>query len=90
MTAVIAARNVTKHFEVGRKQVVHAVDDVSLDVYEQEILGLVGESGSGKSTLGKVLLGLHEKTGGDVFFKARNYRSVTGLPTSSAMPAACR
>jgi len=69
MSAVIEARNVTKHFEVGRKHVVHAVDDVSLTVHEQEILGLVGESGSGKSTLGKVLVGLHEKTGGEVFFK---------------------
>ena len=69
MNAVIEARNVTKHFRLGRHQVVHAVDDVSLEVYEQEILGLVGESGSGKSTLGKVLLGLHEKTSGEVSFK---------------------
>ncbi len=69
MNAVIEARNVTKHFRLGRHQVVHAVDDVSLEVYEQEILGLVGESGSGKSTLGKVLLGLHEKTSGEGSFK---------------------
>ena len=69
MSVVIEARNVTKHFEIGRKQVVHAVDDVSLAVHEQEIVGLVGESGSGKSTLGKVLLGLHDKTSGEVFFK---------------------
>ena len=69
MSAVMEARNVTKHFEIGRRQVVHAVDDVSLAVHEQEIVGLVGESGSGKSTLGKVLLGLHDKTSGEVFFK---------------------
>ncbi len=35
-----------------------AVDDVSLDVYRGEILGVVGESGCGKTTLGKSILQL--------------------------------
>ena len=69
VSALLEARNVTKYFDIGRKQVVHAVDDVSLDVHEREIVGLVGESGSGKSTFGKALLGLHDKTGGEVYFK---------------------
>ena len=58
----------TKHFPMGRGQTLHAVDDVSLDIESQEIVGLVGESGSGKSTLGKAVLGLHDKTGGQVRF----------------------
>ena len=68
MNPLVRIRNLTKHFQLGRGQVVHAVDDVSLDIAEREIVGLVGESGSGKSTLGKAVLGLHDKTGGEVVY----------------------
>ncbi len=47
---------------------VKAVDDVSLEVYEGETLGLVGESGCGKTTLGRSILRLAEPTGGKVWF----------------------
>ena len=47
---------------------VKAVDDVNLEVYEGETLGLVGESGCGKTTLGRSILRLVEPTGGQVFF----------------------
>ena len=47
---------------------VKAVDDVSLEVFEGETLGLVGESGCGKTTLGRSILRLIEPTGGKVFF----------------------
>lgn len=65
---LVTVSDLTKHFRIGRNQVVHAVDSVSLDIYEREIVGLVGESGSGKSTLGKTMIGLHDKTHGRVFF----------------------
>ena len=71
MTILIETKSLTKHFDVGRNQVVHAVDDVSLHVDEREIVGLVGESGSGKSTFGKTVVGLHDKTGGQVVYKGR-------------------
>ena len=47
---------------------VKAVDDVSLDVYKGETLGIVGESGCGKSTFGKTVMMLERATGGQVLF----------------------
>jgi oligopeptide/dipeptide ABC transporter ATP-binding protein len=69
MAPLVEARGVTKHFPLGRGQTVHAVDGVSLTIAEREVVGLVGESGSGKSTLGRVLVGLHAKTAGEVLFR---------------------
>ncbi len=45
---------------------VKAVDDVSLDIFEGETLGLVGESGCGKSTVGRAAIRLYELTDGSV------------------------
>ena len=47
---------------------VKAVDNVSLEVYKGETLGIVGESGCGKSTFGKTLMMLEKATGGKVLF----------------------
>jgi peptide/nickel transport system ATP-binding protein len=51
---------------------VKAVDDVTLDVYEGETLGLVGESGCGKTTLGRTILRLNEPTSGEIYFEQKN------------------
>jgi oligopeptide/dipeptide ABC transporter ATP-binding protein len=69
MTDLVEIDGLTRYFEMGGGKRVHAVDGVSLTIAEKEIVGLVGESGSGKSTLGKTLLGLHDKTGGEVRYR---------------------
>lgn len=58
----IRFENVSKHF--GR---VVAVDDVSLEVYDNEILGLVGDNGAGKTTLMHVIAGVHQPTAGQLY-----------------------
>ncbi len=66
---ILEVKDLSKVFRVGRRQLLHAVRGVSLDVVEGEILGLVGESGCGKSTLGKTLVKLHPETSGSLRFK---------------------
>ena len=56
---VLSLKNIVKEFPTSKKnKTVHAISNVSLDIYENETLALVGESGCGKSTLGKCAIGL--------------------------------
>ena len=53
---------------------VKAVEDVSIDIYPGECLGLVGESGSGKTTLGRSLLGLENTRSGSISYEGTEIR----------------
>ncbi|MDD9896806.1 MAG: ATP-binding cassette domain-containing protein [Gammaproteobacteria bacterium] len=69
MGKLLETNELTRYFDIGRNQRVHAVEQVSLAIDEKEIVGLVGESGSGKSTFGKTVVGLHHKTAGTVSYR---------------------
>ncbi len=77
-------RHLTKEFKIkskklgGKPQILHALNDVSLDVYEGETLGIIGESGCGKSTLGRTIMQLHKATSGSVEYKGRNTFEMKG------------
>lgn len=69
---LVEVKNLTKKFKVGRNAYLHAVDKVSLNIKEGEILGLVGESGCGKSTLGRLLIRLHKESEGTILFEGKD------------------
>ena len=65
------------------KQLIKAVDNITLDIYEGETLGLVGESGCGKSTLSRTILQLIPATGGKVLFQGAE---LTNLSRQAVRP----
>ena len=77
---LVDVKHLVKEFPVSGsgKGVVHAVSDVSFQIYEGETLALVGESGCGKSTLGRLLLRLLEPTSGEVDFDGTNVGKLKG------------
>jgi oligopeptide/dipeptide ABC transporter ATP-binding protein len=68
--SLLRVERLKKYFPVagGRGSMLHAVDDVSLEIRRGESVGLVGESGCGKSTLARLLARLHDPTDGRIVF----------------------
>lgn len=80
---LIRVENLKQYFPVKKasfsqkeKLYVRANDDITLDIYEGETLGLVGESGCGKSTLGRTLLQLYNQTDGRTMYYGQDIDQV--------------
>lgn len=72
---ILSVRNLTVTYKT-RMGDLNAVDNLSLDLYKGEVLGLVGESGCGKSTLGKAIMRMilppGRITAGELWMDGRN------------------
>lgn len=72
---LLQVKKLSKVFEIRdaalRKRTIKAVDGVSFVINNKETFAIVGESGSGKSTIGRILLGLTDKTEGEIFFDGK-------------------
>lgn len=69
---LLEIKNLKQHFNIGKPNMVKAVDGISFDIYRGETLGLVGESGCGKSTTGRSIIRLYDATDGEVLFNGVN------------------
>lgn len=90
--SIIRLQNVTKRFvksldyagKIAQKlgvniheEVVHAVDNASLNIAQGEVVGLAGESGCGKSTLGRMVAGILPLSDGNIFYRDNDVRQLT-------------
>lgn len=76
---LLSITNLKKYFPIAKSSIfqkeqlyVRANEEISLDIFEGETLGIVGESGCGKSTLGRVLLQLYDQTAGTTMYYGRS------------------
>jgi ABC-type oligopeptide transport system ATPase subunit len=67
---LVETKNLSKIFGRGESRLL-AVNEINLQIKRHEIVGLVGESGSGKSTLGKLIVGLLDKSAGEVLYAGK-------------------
>lgn len=80
MAKILEIKDVSTAFAIDG-QFYNAVDNVSIDLKENEILAIVGESGCGKSTLATTIMGLHDpihtKSNGEIIFNNDNLLQLT-------------
>src|SRR5262245_34152631 len=85
MSPLVEVRSLNYYYRV-KGQYLHAVKDLSFDIYPGETLGLVGESGSGKTTVGKLLLNILTPSSGTILFSGERMQMVYQDPYNSLNP----
>ncbi|MFD2209977.1 ABC transporter ATP-binding protein [Virgibacillus halophilus] len=69
---ILQVKSLKKYFDMGKGEMLQAVNDVSFEVQKGETFGLVGESGCGKSTIGRTIMGLYNRTDGQVLYRDKD------------------
>ena len=70
MNVILSCENIVKTYKTC--DLIYAINDISMQIYEGELLAIIGASGSGKSTLINILGGIDKCTSGNVYFKDKN------------------
>ena len=74
---LLEVKHLKKYFRTG-KNMLKAVDDVSFFIKKGETVAVVGESGCGKTTCGRTILGLYDKTDGEVLYCGKDVHQLKG------------
>lgn len=83
MEKILSLKNVSKTFPVGKTLLgkpinhVHAVNNISFDIYEGETFSIVGESGCGKSTTGRLINHLLTPDSGEIWFEGKEISKIS-------------
>lgn len=75
---ILQIKNLTKKFAAEGGKMLTACDNVTLNVYAGQTLGIIGESGCGKSTLVRTILQIHPASGGEVIFDGQDILKLRG------------
>ena len=75
MSTLLKTEHLKKYY--GKKKIVKAVDDVSLEIHAGSSMALIGESGSGKTTFGKLIAGLEKPTDGKFWFQGQEMQDLS-------------
>ncbi len=80
---ILRTDGLAKTFKIGNalsRRTLHAVDDVSVEIGEREIVALAGESGSGKSTIARLLARIYKPTSGEIYFQGKKLSAIRSRP----------
>ncbi|RFU61071.1 ABC transporter ATP-binding protein [Bacillus sp. V59.32b] len=73
---LLTVNDLKKYFTIGKNETLKAVDGISFHVNKGETFGIVGESGCGKSTAGRTIIGLYDRSGGEVIFNGQDVHNM--------------
>ena len=82
---LLTVKGLKQYFKVSNTYTVHAVENVSFQIYPGETYGLVGESGSGKSTIGRSIIRLYDPTAGEINFNGMDVSGKINKANSQAL-----